>query len=227
MRMRLNVAVSAAVASFAAAAHADFVVPDAWTPGDAGSTAQVWDDFTGVTVTNLPDALDVNPNGTALAGDANAPANGAFLTSSANIYAPAGPGAPTAVVPGFGPGAGDFTTVVAQVNILGLGLDPETAALSDGTTTFAPDDAVLFESTPFGGFGTDDTWFFQFSVPGSAAEYEFSVASGLANVSLGALRVDTFTSSEPTLATAPPAVPEPALGMVGLVAGSLVLRRRR
>jgi hypothetical protein len=231
MRTSLNniVVAACAVGVGASAASADFVEPIGWSVGDVGATGQVWSVFS-AQVGNTPDVLNSNPNGTALAGDANFPASGAFVTGGGNIYTPFGEVFPSATVPGFGTSGGDFTSVIVQLETLGSPIDVDTIELSDGASVFAPDDVVLTESIDLGSNpqfgGSADTWYFQFNLTGSADQYDFVVEPTASSLSFVGLRVDTFTSDSVTIEPLPPAVPEPAsLGL--LAVGSLALLRRR
>ncbi|MEL7237752.1 MAG: dockerin type I repeat-containing protein, partial [Planctomycetota bacterium] len=209
MRLNLNCfsAISSTTLAFAAglatSASAAPFLPTQWTPGDAGSTTQAWDIFTDP-AGSAPDALNINPNGTASGYDAN-PVPSSFITSSGNIYSFSGEVFPAADLPHFGSAGGAFTTVLVNFSTLGNVTNITTATLTDGTNTFRPTNAVLTDegeaNGTFGGL-TQEFWV-QFNVAGSADSYTFVAEASGSSLGLDTMRVDTFTSDEEVIEIAP------------------------
>ncbi|MGF1634470.1 MAG: PEP-CTERM sorting domain-containing protein [Phycisphaerae bacterium] len=225
-------AVSAASAGTAAAA----VPPTLWTPGDAGSTFQAWDVFASTLGPNAPDAGLFNPNDDAAdpldlnAFDANAPGNGAFLVGG-NIYSFQGIVSPVADVPGYGGAfaSSDFTTVLVNLTTRGSVPDFDTLQLTaDGQPVPLTGQVVLTASTPLGGFGgSENSYWMQFNFAGSFEALRLAVTAGESSMSLAGLRIDTLTSDTQVVEAAPPAVPEPGSLALTMLAGPMLLRRRR
>lgn len=231
---RLSWAALASAGVAASPAAAQFVGPD-WdrpiTPGetDADSGAltsyQEWDQFEVavgpattidfgdqvIELNNHPDQFDINPAGTA---NVEQTIDGAFITSTDNIYSPSAVlnFEVTIPVPEFNTALTNDLTLAIQTQTLGTTIDPSTVSLSAGASTYSPVQTQLLASGDTGsGFGgLLEANRYLFTIPdfgdGDAATLDtvtFNFAAAETSLSLDRLAVDTATLADGFLFTPP------------------------
>ena len=235
MRPRHVVFATVIISSAAAgSASAAFIDPPDWDRPSSDAEAQgglntyqEWDVFESPAGPNDPDVAEVNPNAGAgpNAGKANLydTSGQSFVPGSGNIYSPTAATLLDADIPGFGLGGGYETAVMFQLRTQGSEVNYGTVRLTynDGVAdrTIGYTDRDELERVALGGFGGSrvDT-LFQFLVPFSPSTFKIEFDAAGSSMSTDRVAVDTNTV----------AVPEPAsLGLVGGVAGLLLVRRRR
>ncbi|QDV82073.1 DUF1559 domain-containing protein [Planctomycetes bacterium TBK1r] len=216
-----------------------------WSQSAADSTFAFWDRFDDFPGGSTPGFL---PAGTSPAanesfGDGGPASSLTFesnqsLASSGNAYGGLfGPGDSSSFLTQAyatvrsGTSGGGFTRIVAQFETLGSELDYSSILLSASAATagtIAPSFMIETARTSLGGtFGGEGVSYLAlWDLDSSQPEYRFDFNAQSTSMSLDQFRVDTFTQNTPFIT--PSAVPEPgSVALLGIVAGGLVLRRRR
>ncbi|QEF99139.1 hypothetical protein Mal15_31990 [Stieleria maiorica] len=216
-----------------------------WSESQANSSFVFWDTFDGFAGSTLPGFLPAGTSPTAndSFGDGGPISSLTFesnqsLASSGNAYGGLfGPGDSSSFLTDAfatvrsGTSGGGFTRIVAQFETLGSELDYSSVLLSASAATagtIAPSFVIETARVSLGGtFGGEGVSFLAlWDLNSSQPEYRFDFNAQSTSMSLDRFRVDTFTQSTPFVT--PSAVPEPgSLAVLGMVAGGLVLRRRR
>lgn len=191
-----------------------------WSRGYDDSTYAEWDAFTSAFgAPNSPDVGEVENAAATL----QQTSFGAIITSTNNIYSPAGPSAFDVNIPGLGLGAGT-TRVVAQIVLSAFGTELDTDSVL--LTPAAGSAAVPTYTVAGAGAGVLE-YLFAWDVPGNDSSYQLQFAAGGAHMSLDRVVVDTYTQADAFTAF-PTNVPEPAtaaLAALGLLTAVGVRRR--
>jgi hypothetical protein len=234
--MKMTMWFSAAIATLlvsSVTAGAAFLVPGGaspvfanWSRSDANSTYAEWNDFSSSYLgANAPDVSDGSALTTPSLGYAivQGGSPSAFLASGGNIYNPGGASAFQLTLPGLNKGVG-FTRVVAQVKTLATPLSDASILLTPAGG--GPTPPVYSTLTATGsGFSGVYEYLLAWDLPGNAAAYQIDFAASAAHLSLDAVAVDSFTSTD-SFGAFPQPAPEPA-SLLLLALGALALTTRR
>ncbi|QDV44623.1 hypothetical protein Enr13x_44910 [Stieleria neptunia] len=216
-----------------------------WSESAANSSFVFWDSFDdfpgGTTPGFLP--AGTSPTANESFGDGGPISSLTFesnqsLASSGNAYGGLfGPGDSSSFLTDAyatvrsGTSGGGFTRIVAQFETLGSELDYSSVLLSASAATagtIAPSLVLETARVSLGGtFGGEGVSYLAlWDLDSSQAEYRFDFNAQSTSMSLDQFRIDTFTQNTPFIT--PSAVPEPGgLAVLAVVAGGMVLRRRR
>lgn len=191
----------------ASVARAQFTTPSdplfplQWTrPANDGAasaghtTYQQWEVFSSTTGPNVPDVVEINPNGTANAFDSAAPGSLSFVSSSGNIYSPDGVIEPRATVPGYAL-ASATVDVLLQVRSQGQEIDTADVKIGGLSISSLPNYSyhrlheLFLGEGQFGGSRVDHAW--TFTVPADAALFQIDWGWNITSSSLDRLAIDT------------------------------------
>ncbi|TWT49622.1 PEP-CTERM motif protein [Rubripirellula amarantea] len=226
-------------AAFAAIYVPGDVVPNVsgeifgWSRGDANSTYSGWDVFEAAILPNNPinGFVDSTPDIAGQFGTASSIAvgPGGISVESGNAYSPFAPLSFQSTI-NSGTSGGDNTRIVAQFQTGGSELNYGGLLLSfDELTagTIAPTFAMETSRTSLGGSSGDMIQYLAiWDLTTSQDSFRLDFGAAGSSLSLQQFHVDTFTQS--TAFASPTAVPEPgSWALLGLVAGGVLLRRRR
>lgn len=169
---------------------------ESWSRTDIGSRYAEWDSFTSPILPNSPDVGQFNAAG-ATVQEASAGGNGAFISSSLNIYSSNSATEFEIVLPAdASQGSGD-TRVVMQLATLGSEADYTSVQLSYADGAFLPADSLQeLQRLPLGGFGGDlvTTLFVWDLMDVAAGDLAIYFAAAESSMSLDRLVIDTFAS---------------------------------
>lgn len=185
-------------ATLSSVVHAAFVSPNTWTRGQANTTYQAWDVFTGLSYVT-PDVADQNSSGSA---ELTENSGGSFLTGGGNIYSPYLPLNFTVSLPQADIAQPEHQlTAVVQIKTLGTELDGQSLVLNGQS----PIDSAELLRNQLGGFGGSEVehWFL-FELPYSSygsgsngvASLSLQFSALESSMSLDQLAIDTAISSD-------------------------------
>jgi hypothetical protein len=241
----MALAAVAAISAVAPSASAISLEPAGWTRGSGTSTFYGWNGFSFVSGPNAPDAGSYpalpsvpyigapTPN----AYDAGAPANGAFIPGSGNIYSPSGIIQGRIEIPGYNTGSGSITTILLQVRTQGSEPQNFTVGTTEGVRLTYPgsggniypvaqEELSRIALGGFGGFQVDRAYVF--NVPTDPASLTFYIDAASSSMSFDAVRVDTLVSPASAGYADTGVVPEPgSIAAAGVAGLGLLARRRR
>ncbi len=178
------------------------------------ATYQGWETFSSPTGPNAPQTLPgpafggvasnswaaVNAGGVADVFDSSNATSGSFITSTGNIYSPAGFVTPRVVVPNnldgvAGHNPNGWTTLILHVRAAGGLLDFDQFTLNG---SIAPVATALIATAVVPGLGNRQTWAVEFKVPGNADVYTFDIIPRGTSLSFDRVAVDTIWNSSAT-----------------------------
>ncbi len=197
-RFLFSLGTASLTAALSGVANAAFVSPNTWTRGQANTTYQAWDVFTGLSAVT-PDVADQNSSGSA---ELTENSGGSFLTGGGNIYSPYLPLNFTVSLPQADIAQPEHQlTAVVQIKTLGTELDGQSLALNG----LPPIDSAELLRNQLGGFGGSEVehWFL-FEIPYSSYGSGSNGVASLtlqfnaleSSMSLDQLAIDTAVSSD-------------------------------